>query len=67
VLGPDHRDTASGLTHLGLVLRDLGEVEEARTCLTRALAIRVRELGPSNPLTVATRDLLESVPSSAPG
>ena len=63
----ERRDTASGLTHQGLVLSDFGEVEEARTRLTRGLAIRVHELGPDDPLRLATRDLLESVPSSPPG
>jgi tetratricopeptide (TPR) repeat protein len=67
VLGPNHRDTASGLTHLGLVLRDLGEVDAARTCFARGLTIRERVLGSDDPLTAATRGLLESLPRSAPG
>ncbi len=50
-LGPDHPDTATSLTNLGL--RSIKERAFARAepLLVRALAIRTRILGPDDPLT----------------
>jgi hypothetical protein len=61
VLGPDHPDTAWSLTNLGLLLRDLGQLEAARPYLERALAIREKVLGPDHPNTAAARRAIESI------
>jgi Tetratricopeptide repeat len=41
--GLDHPNVAISLDHLGLVVRDLGELVEARSLFERAL--RIREAG----------------------
>ncbi|MFT4648432.1 MAG: CHAT domain-containing protein/tetratricopeptide (TPR) repeat protein [Glaciecola sp.] len=45
-LGPDHRDTATGLNNLAALLQAMGEYTEARLFLERSLAIYEAQLGP---------------------
>jgi tetratricopeptide (TPR) repeat protein len=47
-LGPDHPQIATGLSHLGGYLRELGAYDEARDAFTRALAIRQATLAPDD-------------------
>jgi tetratricopeptide (TPR) repeat protein len=54
VRGPDHPDTASSLNHLGLLLKDQGDLAGARPPLERALAIRETVLGSDHPDTAAS-------------
>ncbi len=50
-LGPDHPDTATSLTNLGLLYVRERAFARAEPLLARALAIRTRILGPDDPLT----------------
>ncbi len=50
-LGPDHPDTATSLTNLGLLYVKERAFARAERLLVRALAIRTRILGPDDPLT----------------
>lgn len=50
-LGPDHADTATSLTNLGLLYVKERAFARAEPLLARALAIRTRILGPDDPLT----------------
>jgi tetratricopeptide (TPR) repeat protein len=50
-LGPDHPDTATSLTNLGLLYVKERAFARAEPLLVRALAIRTRILGPDDPLT----------------
>jgi tetratricopeptide (TPR) repeat protein len=50
-LGPDHRDTATSLNNLGLLLQSQGNLAGARPYLERALAIAEKILGPEHPDT----------------
>lgn len=58
-LGPDH--TAQSLKNLALVLRDQGDLDQARTLYERALAIREDRLGPDHPDTVRSRERFAAV------
>ncbi|MCP9835270.1 MULTISPECIES: CHAT domain-containing tetratricopeptide repeat protein [unclassified Cyanobium] len=49
--GPDHPDTATSLTNLGLLHVKQHAFARAEPLLARALAIRTRILGPDHPLT----------------
>jgi len=46
--GPDSKETATDLAHLGAVLRDAGSTGEALPALERSLAIRESVLGPDH-------------------
>ena len=59
--GSDHRVTASALRDLGLALFDADQLEEARDCLLRSLAIRERELGVLHPDVAGSLDLLFAI------
>ncbi len=50
-LGPDHPDTATSLTNLGLLYVKERAFARAEPLLAGALAIRTRTLGPDHPLT----------------
>ncbi|MBD2717777.1 CHAT domain-containing protein [Synechococcus sp. FACHB-909] len=50
-LGPDHPDTATSLSNLGLLYVRERAFARAEPLLARALAIRIRILGPDDPLT----------------
>jgi hypothetical protein len=52
---------AIGVNNLGLVLRDLGELSEARQCFDRALRIFTTFLGDDHPNTVTVRNNLKSL------
>ncbi|MCK6455204.1 MAG: serine/threonine-protein kinase [Phycisphaerae bacterium] len=47
--GREHADVATGLTHLGEILRDRARGAEAEPLFREALAIRQRLLGPDHP------------------
>ena len=49
-LGPEHPITANCLNNLVDLLRDQGDLAEARPLLERALAIREKALGPEHPV-----------------
>jgi hypothetical protein len=51
VRGPEHPDTALGLNNLALLLRDQGELAQAKPLFERALAICEKVLGPEHPAT----------------
>jgi tetratricopeptide (TPR) repeat protein len=48
-LGDDHPEVANSLDGLGLTLRELWDLDNARTCFLRALAIRQAALGDDHP------------------
>jgi Tetratricopeptide repeat len=60
VLEPDHPNTGTGLYSLGLLLRDLGQLEAARPYLERALAICEKVLGPDHPDTATARVAIDA-------
>ena len=60
VYGPEHPDVALTLTNLGIVQQQLGELEAARECALRAVAIFERSLGLEHPYTATARALLAS-------
>ncbi|KAJ7383720.1 hypothetical protein OS493_026250 [Desmophyllum pertusum] len=47
-LGPERVDVASTYNNLGIVHMDLGDLEQAKECHDRALAIRLEKLGPEH-------------------
>lgn len=49
-LGPAHPNVARDANHLGLVLRDMYQLDPARAAHERALAIAEAEFGPHHPL-----------------
>ncbi|HNJ42456.1 MAG TPA: CHAT domain-containing protein, partial [Acidobacteriota bacterium] len=49
VFGPDHPSVARGLSNLGLLYRNKGDVENAEIFFRRSLAIREKTLGPDHP------------------
>jgi hypothetical protein len=57
-LGADHPDTAHSLSNLASVLRDQGDLDQARTLYKRALSIRKARLGPDHPDTMRSRERL---------
>ena len=59
--GPDHPNVARDVNNLGLVLRDLGDLDGARATYERALQIRREFLGDDHPLTVKVRNNLNSL------
>jgi serine/threonine-protein kinase len=60
-LPPDHHERAVGLTFLGFVLAERGRLDEARTALERALAIRHRQFQAPNWRIAETAGLLGEV------
>ena len=52
--GPQHPDTATSLDNLGMLLRNVNELDEARPLLERALKIREQVLGPQHPDTATS-------------
>ena len=46
-LGPDHLDVARFYNNLGALYREMGDLELAKEYLERALAIRLKKLGPA--------------------
>jgi eukaryotic-like serine/threonine-protein kinase len=60
--GEEHADVASVMHRMGDIYREVGREEEARTILTRTLAIRRTALPPDHPETQQTRELLEGLP-----
>ncbi|HTQ41782.1 MAG TPA: tetratricopeptide repeat-containing protein kinase family protein, partial [Polyangiaceae bacterium] len=63
----DNQRTAKARSLLGSVLLDEGRVEEARTELSRALAVQERILLPTHPYLVTTRTELARAEASAEG
>ena len=62
VYGEEHPQVATALNNLGLVLRDLGELAEARAAFERALAILENsQLPPDHPNIQTVRGNLESL------
>ncbi|MGH9836799.1 MAG: tetratricopeptide repeat protein, partial [Blastocatellia bacterium] len=59
--GSDHPSVASDVNNLGLVLKALGKLDEARQCCERALRIYTAFLGDDHPNTMTTRDNLKSL------
>ena len=55
-LGDDHPEVANSLDGLGLTLRELWDLPEARNCFLRALAIRQAALGRDHPEVAITLD-----------
>jgi CHAT domain-containing protein/tetratricopeptide (TPR) repeat protein len=62
-LDPDDKEIAVSLTALGAVLINLGEYKTAQAVLQRALTIREKTLGLSDPLTAQTLGNLGTVTS----
>jgi tetratricopeptide (TPR) repeat protein len=60
-LGPDQLTVSVRRGNLGLVLRDLGDLEGARAQLERALAISEAALGPDHPRTRSRGAMLAEV------
>ncbi len=60
---PDHPTVAFRLNNLGSVLRALGDLDEARDHLQRALRILRERLGEDHPTTVRVRNNLASLPT----
>jgi hypothetical protein len=63
-LGPDHPDVGVWRNNLGGVLRDLGDLDGARTQLERAVQIGEAALGPDHPTAGTLRDLLQDLPKA---
>ena len=59
--GPDHPTMAIRANNIGMVLKDLGDLEGAKAHLERALAIFTRSLGPDHPSTQTCRRNLDSL------
>ncbi|MHC1574770.1 MAG: tetratricopeptide repeat protein [Candidatus Methanogasteraceae archaeon] len=59
--GSDHPSVAGVVNNLGLILQDLGDLEAAKECVERALAIFQMFLGEDHPSTVTVRSNLESL------
>jgi serine/threonine protein kinase/tetratricopeptide (TPR) repeat protein len=57
-LGPDHRDTLTGLNNLASDYRALGRLTEALTLHEEALALRKATLGPDHPDTLQSMNNL---------
>jgi hypothetical protein len=60
-LGPDHPRVALDRNNLGLLLRELGDLDGAKTQLERALAIDEAALGPDHPRVAAVAANLASL------
>jgi CHAT domain-containing protein/tetratricopeptide (TPR) repeat protein len=58
LLGEDHVEIASAWHYMGVVLGLAGDPEGARACLLRALDLRERGLGESDPLVASTLQAL---------
>ena len=65
MFGPDHPSVAIRLNNLGLVLRDLGEIDAARAHMSRALEIYRKVLGEDHPSTKTVRKNLASLDKQA--
>ena len=48
MLGPDHVDVADSFNSLGIVHKELGDLSQAKDYHDRALAIRLKKLGPDH-------------------
>ncbi len=57
-LGPDHTSVAIDVNNLGSVLQDQGDLEGARRCAGRALAIFESRLGKDHPNSILARSNL---------
>jgi hypothetical protein len=57
-LGPDHPNVGISLSVLALILRNLGQPEQARPLAERALAITEAALGPDHPIVGARLSVL---------
>ena len=51
MLGAEHPDTATYLSNLGRLLRDLGQADKAEPLFLRAIAVGDKALGAEHPLT----------------
>jgi tetratricopeptide (TPR) repeat protein len=60
-LGPEHTSVARDVNNLGLVLKDLGDLEGAKRCFERALKIFEKRLGKDHPNAVLVRNNLKSL------
>ena len=47
-LGPEHVDVTASYSYLGLVHRQLGDLDQVKDYHDRALAIMLKELGPDH-------------------
>ena len=61
VLGPEHPDTLSSVSHLGLVLSSQGEYEEAEAIYRQVLETREKVLGLEHLDTLSSVSNLGSV------
>ncbi len=61
VYGTDHPNVARDVNNLGSVLRDLGELTDARAAFERALKILQHFLGDDHPNTKTVQSNLNSV------
>ena len=57
--GPDHPDVARDVNNLGLVLRQEGDLAQAKAAFQRALAIFERAYGPDHANTRIARENLD--------
>jgi len=65
VFGPDHLAFARDTYNLGIVLKDLGDVEGAKLVIKRALAIFKNYLPYDHPLVIATSNDFEILDNQA--
>jgi Tfp pilus assembly protein PilF len=61
LLGDEHPSVAQGFNNLGVLHFHQGRYADSVTCLERALALRLRLLGPEHPDTQSTQQNLEVV------
>jgi hypothetical protein len=66
VYGSQHPEVASTLANLGGVQQELGELDDARECVGRALAIFERVVGSDHPRTRRTQAHLLSLAANTP-
>jgi tetratricopeptide (TPR) repeat protein len=59
--GPDHRDVATDLNNLALVLLDLGQADEALPLAERALALTTAAQGPDHLYSATIRNNLAEI------
>jgi tetratricopeptide (TPR) repeat protein len=65
VYTPSHPDVAIRLNNLGLILRDLGDLQGARKNFESALEIDLKVYGPDLPKTRAVEGILEVLEAAA--
>jgi hypothetical protein len=61
-LGRDQPRVAMDVNNLGMMLKDLGDLAEARAHFERVLAIDETTFGPDHPKTQLVRRNLDSLP-----